>query len=215
MKKSLVGAVAFFAFVLIMAASSAFADKESAYTLRVSYYEPESAEAGFTFGGSAGAVFDDIVTLGFGTDIYFRNFTKDTKVADEEYLNGDESAIYVREIQYTTLIVPLMAELTVRIPIAWKLSAFGHGGLGFEFMWAKEENFDTGSTDNRWYGGFAWMGGAGLSLKLGTDTSLYAEGFYKHSKVKRNRDDLTVDMPVFEEVDLSGLGVRLGVALEL
>jgi hypothetical protein len=215
MRKPLFCAITFFVLILVLAVSSAYADKQSAYTLRVSYYDPESAEAGFTFGGSAGAVFDDVVTLGVGTDVYYRNFKKDTKVADVDYLNGDESALYMTEIQYTTLIVPIMAELSVRIPIVWKLSIFGHGGLGFDVMWAKEENYDTGSTDNRWYAGFAWMGGAGLSIKLGTDTALYAEGFYKHSKVKRNRDDLTVDMPVFEEVDLSGLGVRLGVALEL
>ena len=215
MGKSLFGPGIFVAFTLILAASSAFAGKKDAYTLRVSYYEPESAVAGFTFGGSAGAVFDDIVTLGVGTDVYYRNFTKDSKVAEQDYINGDTSAFYVREIQYTTLIFPVMAELSIRIPIVRKLSAFGHGGLGFEIMWAKEQNYDTGVSDSRWYAGFAWMGGAGLSYKLGNDTALYAEGFYKHSKVKRNRDDLTVDMPVFEEVDLSGLGVRMGVALEL
>ena len=215
MRKSLFRAGACFVFILVLAVASAYADKQSAYTIRVSYFDPESTAAGFTFGGSAGAVFDDIVTLGVGTDVYFRNFTQDSKVATQEYIDGSSSTLNVTEIQYTTLIVPLMAELTVRIPIVWKLSVFGHGGLGFDVMWAKEENYVEGLTDNRWYAGFAWMGGAGLSIKLGTDTSLYAEGFYKHSKVKRNRDDLTENMPVFEEVDLSGLGVRLGVALEL
>jgi len=215
MKKSLFGPGIFVVFTLILAASSAYAGKKDAYTLRVSYYEPESAVAGFTFGGSAGAVFDDIVTLGVGTDVYYRNFTKDSKVATQGYVDGSSSTLYVTEIQYDTVIVPVMAELSIRIPIVWKLSAFGHGGLGFDIMWTKEQDFATGVSDSRWYAGFAWMGGVGLSYKLGNDTALYAEGFYKHSKVKRNRDDLTVDMPVFEEVDLSGLGVRLGVALEL
>jgi hypothetical protein len=214
MRKTIFGATAVFVFVLILASSSAFADKQSAYTVRVSYYEPESAVAGFTFGGSAGAVFDDIVALGVGTDVYYKNFQKESQVA-ESVVNGIPTSIKAVEIQYSTLIFPLMAELSVRIPIAWKLSAFGHGGLGFEVMWAREENYAEGLSDSRWYAGFAWMGGAGLSVKLGNDTALYLEGFYKHSKVKRNREDYVENMPVFEEADLSGLGIRAGVALEL
>jgi hypothetical protein len=215
MRRALIGIVTFIITLFAITASTAFADKESAYTLRVSYYEPNDAAPGFAFGGSAGRSFDGIVTLGIGTDVYVKNFVRDTPVATQEYESGINTTTIQREVQYTTVIFPIMAELTVKIPIVWKLAAFGHGGLGFEFLWNKEQNFDTGEVDSRWFAGWTWLGGAGLQLKLGNDTALYAEGFYKRSRVRRNQKEITEGLPVFEEVDLSGLGIRMGIALEL
>ena len=78
---------------LIFIASSAFADGDKALTFRVSYFFPNDAKAGFTFGGSMGTMFDDIVELGIGTDVYVRTYEKTTKVAEQSYEAGIDTLI--------------------------------------------------------------------------------------------------------------------------
>ena len=211
MKRALLLIGTFLIVMLMIAATSAFADK--GYTVRASYYDPDNAEPGFSFGASFGGSFNDVVMLGIGTDFYYKNYTRSTEVATG-VVNGIPTTISTTQFQYSTLIFPIMAELNVRIPIVWKVAAFGHGGIGFEFMRTKmQDYYDNSIEDKRWYAGFAWIAGAGVAFELGNDTDIYVEGFYKHSEVKRNLDEFSEGMPVFEQVDLSGVGIRLGIAL--
>jgi len=195
--------------VAFVAASSAYADKGRAYTLRVSYFLPDYADSWFTFGGSVGTMIDESIVIGIGTDIYYKYYTKDTEVATDK----DGTTIVTTEVEYNTVIVPLMAELMVNLPALWKGSIFAHGGIGYEIMWNKEQNYAQDVTDRRLYGGFAWQLGAGVSLRLGRSSALFAEGYYHHAKVRRKLKDVVVYLPVFEQVNLSGVGVRVGLSI--
>jgi hypothetical protein len=193
---------------LFMASSSAYAGNR-AYSFRVSYFLPDYADSWFTFGGSVGAMIDEAVEIGIGTDIYYRYYTKDTEVAGDK----DGTFIITREVEYNTVIIPLMAELTVKLPIIWKSSIFAHGGVGYEIMWNKEQDYTTDASDRRLYGGFAWQLGAGVSLRLGHSSALFAEGYYHHAKVKRRLKDVVQYLPMFEQVNLSGVGARVGLSI--
>jgi hypothetical protein len=109
--------------------------------------------------------------------------------------------------------MPVMLELVIKVPIIWKSSVFAHGGIGYEVLFSKEQNFSDNVSDRRLYGGFAWMLGTGVRFELGDNSALFAEGFYHNANVKRARKDIKEALPVFEQVDLSGLGVRVGIAL--
>ena len=200
--------------VFLLGAGAAFGDKEKAFSFRVGYISPENAEPGVAIGGSFGSSFNDIVSLGLGTDVYWRNFTRDTQVA-ESVVNGVTVSTVQREVQYSTLILPIMAELNLKIPIVWNFSLFGDGGIGFDFLRTKVQNYQDNVSEIKWYAGFAWLAGGGVMYKIGNDTDLYFEAFYKHSNVRRGLDDATEYLPTFEEVDLSGFGLRLGIALSL
>jgi hypothetical protein len=217
MKRALIGLTTVGIIVLLLAAAPAFADgdKQRFYTVRVSYIEPQNAVEGFAVGGSFGSSIDKIVTLAIGTDVYVRNYVRDTPVATQEYASGINTTTVQREVQYTTVIFPIQAELTVEIPIVWRLTVFGHGAAGFEFLWNREQNWVDDVSTSQWFAGWTWTGGAGLMFKLGRDTDLYLQGYYKYSKVKRDRDDISEGLPVFEEVNLSGLGLRMGLAFKI
>jgi len=193
--------------------TSVYARSGRAYSIRASYFSPSDARAGFAFGGSVGTMIDEAVEIGVGADIFYRNYRKDTQVADADYPSGTSVTTYEREVQYDTVIFPVMLELKAKFPALWKGTVFAHGGVGYEVLWNREQNFATKVKDTRWYGGFTWLLGAGLSFDLGESSAFFVEGYYNNAKVRRNLKDAIKDLPVFEEVDLSGLGARIGFSL--
>ena len=144
--------------------------------------------------------------------LILKGYTKETKVATQDG-SDISSTLVLKQVQYNRIIFPLMLEVMVKFPAPWRGSIFAHGGVGYELLWNKEQNFETGVSDNQLYGGFAWQGGAGLLFKLGSSSGIFAEGFYHNAKVKRNRKDIKEDLPVFEQVNLSGFGARIGISL--
>ncbi len=198
---------------MLSGASALNADTGKGFSIRASYFSPSDAQAGFAFGGSFGYMFDRFVELGIGTDFLYKTYRERTPVATEDLPSGVAVTTVENKVQYNRLIIPILAELTVKFPVFWKASVFGQGGLGYELLWNKEENFETGKSDSRLFGGFTYQFGAGMLIGLGRDTALFAEGYYNHAIVKRNRDDIIKDLPVFEEVDLSGFGARVGISL--
>jgi hypothetical protein len=197
---------------LFLFSTLAFADSGKEASLRVSYYAPEDAEPGFAFGGSFGWAIDEAVAISLGTDVYFKRYEKNSPVATEEYESGISSTTVIQEVLYRSIIIPIMLEVKINFNINGPLSIFGHGGIGYEILWVKEENVAEVISNNMFFSGFSWIVGAGPSFKLGSDSFLFVEGFYNGAKVRRNRKDITADLPVFEEVDLSGFGVRAGIS---
>ena len=200
-------------FVLFFSISiSAFAKRGNEFSFRVSYYGPEDADAGFAIGGSIGSAFSDIITLSFGTDVYFKKYEQRSEVASE---TGEtwESTLYTTDISYSSYAVPLMAELKANVPIFSRLGIYGHIGAGYQLFWIKEVNREENVSERDFYGGWVWNAGVGPSLKIGGNTWLFIEGYYTGSTVQRGRDDVSVGLPVYQEIDLSGFGVRLGVSV--
>ena len=204
--------VIYICIAFFIVSASAFADKGKELSLRVSYYGPEDADAGFAIGGSFGTAFNDFVSLAFGTDVYFKSYEQRTEVA-EETGEGWESTLYSTDVLYKTFAVPLMLEVKANIQIIGPLAIFGHAGAGYQIFWVKEENVEKDVSDRAFFSGFVWAAGVGPSIKLGNDTWLFVEGYYTGSTVKRRRDDISEDLPVYQEIDLSGFGVRAGISI--
>lgn len=202
--------VIYICIAFFIVSASAFADTGKELSLRVSYYGPEDADAGFAIGGSFGAAFNDFVSLAFGTDVYFKSYEQRTEVASE---TGEtwKSTLYTTDVSYKSFAIPLLLEVKANIQIIGPLAIFGHAGAGYQIFVVKEQNVTTGVSDRTFFGGFAWVAGVGPSIKLGNDTWLFVEAYYTGSTVKRNRKDITVDLPVYQEIDLSGFGVRAGI----
>jgi hypothetical protein len=221
MKRALILLVSMGICFVMLAVAPAFADKDQDekmrkfYTIRVSYYEPRDAVDGFAVGGSWNGRITDVLSLGVGTDIFVRNFVRDTPVATQEYASGINTTTVQREVQYSTVIFPIQMELSFEIPIVKRLTVFGQGAFGWELLWVSEQNWVDSVSDSRLYTGATYTGAAGLMFKLGQNSDLYLQGYYKHSKVKRERDVITAGLPAFEEVNLSGLGLRMGLAFEM
>lgn len=213
MRRTVLYVSAFVFLCVFSSISSAFAESGKGYTFRASYFSPKDAADGLTFGASFGTVIDNTVHIGLGFDFYYRNYRKTTDVATQEYESGLSSTTVSKMIQYDTIILPIMLELMVMFPVFEGGSVFGHGGVGYEILWNREKNFVTNVSENRFYGGFGWLLGTGLMFKISSNVAIYIEGFYTNAKPSRSRKDIKKDLPVFEEVNLSGIGGRFGLAL--
>ena len=55
---------------------------------------------------------------------------------------------------------------------------------------------------------------AGIEYNIGSRSSVLIEALYNIGKAKRNVNETVAGLPVWDEVDLTGLGFRAGLRLE-
>ena len=51
----------------------------------------------------------------------------------------------------------------------------------------------------------------GSSLTLGEKSSIGIETFYRSAKLKANVDETELGLPIYDEIDMSGIGLQLGL----
>jgi hypothetical protein len=181
--------------------------------IQAGYLDPKGTAAGFIFGGNYGISFEDRVDLTLGVSFFHKTYRRDTAVADTDYVSGVHENTVTRELEYSTSLLPLSANVVVHIPsfhpsVLW----YAGGSLSYQFLFNTENNYEDGIKEKRNYSGFGWMARAGLEYMIGYHTSVTLEAFYNGCKVQGDKEK-TEGLPVWGEVDVSGLGFRAGVRL--
>jgi len=181
--------------------------------IKLGYLNPKDTKAGFIIGTEISDYVDESVSLGLSVNLFRKSFTALTPVAQQDFPSGVRETTIQKELEFSTTFLPIMGQATVNIPSSGNLGWYVGGGLGYEFLWNNEKNFTSQPTtsDRRFYKGFVWMLDAGLRYRVGSRSSLLFEAFYHNSAVKRNKTNSPAGLPVWSEVDLSGLGFRFGL----
>ncbi|MDM7926561.1 MAG: hypothetical protein QUS35_11155 [bacterium] len=169
---------------------------------------------GLIFGANYGVSVDERVDLGLGVSLYHKGYREETGIDTSRTGAGSEVHLVSTPLEYSTTIIPLTANVTVHIPFQPPLGYYIGGSLAYELLFDKYTNYETGDKDNARFGGFGWMARAGAELTIGTRSSLTLEAFYNGCTVKADRKKVS-GMPTWEEVDLSGIGFRGGIRVEL
>lgn len=180
--------------------------------VRGGYLNPKGTDPGLIFGGSYGISFDERVDISLGVSYFHKNYLKDTEIADTDYVSGVHEVTVVRELEYKTTLLPISANLNIRLPFQPPLYWCVGGSLTYQFLFNTEHNFEENIKEKRNYSGFGWMARAGIEYNIGSRSSLLIEAFYNSCKVKGNKEKKQ-GLPVWDEVDVSGLGFRGGVRL--
>ncbi|MCR4438579.1 MAG: outer membrane beta-barrel protein [bacterium] len=183
--------------------------------VRVGFLSPKDAKSGFSIGASLGAEVDEAVSIGIAADLFRRHYVKTSAVATTEYQSGVSETTIQKEVDYNTTIVPLLAELLVRMRGSRVHAYLLRGSLGYELLWNKEQNFAQDISERRFYSGFTWQVGGGIMYRLGRRSDISAEVFYSSAEVSRNRTETPAGLPVWDQVDLSGIGARVTVVMGL
>jgi hypothetical protein len=194
---------------------SASAQRYSATTLKLGYFNPKDAASGFIIGGNYGLVMDETVDVGLGFDVFRKTYRKDVALATKDYAQDIIQTTYQREIEMTTLVLPIMATISAKIPISsFNPSAFllVNGGLGWELMFNTENNYKENKKESRFYNGFGFMLGVGALYQIGTNSAVLAELGYNGCRVSRNQKKVE-GLPVWDEVNISGFLFRVGIRL--
>jgi hypothetical protein len=179
-------------------------------------FNPKGARrAGLIFGGNYGISVDERVDIGLGLSVYHKGYTEKTTVDTFETTpEGSTGHQILTPLEYSTTIIPLTASITVHIPFQPPLGYYVGGSLAYELLFDKYTNYERKEKDNARFGGFGWMARAGAELKIGTRSSVTLEAFYNGCTVKGDRKKIS-GIPSWKEVDLSGIGFRGGIRVEL
>lgn len=182
--------------------------------LQGGYLNPKDTNPGLIFGGSYGISIDERVDLSLGISYFHKNYKKESTVADTDYVAGVHETTVMRELEYNTTLLPISANVTIRIPLQPPVYYFIGGSVVYQFLFNTEKNFNEGISEKRKYGGWGWMVRAGIDYNIGSRSSILLEAFYNIGKVKRNVENTVQGLPVWDEVNVSGLGFRAGLRLE-
>lgn len=182
--------------------------------LKVGYLKPKGADSGLLLTTEFTVPVDETVELGLSTNMYYSSYNKTSKVGVEDELGGITESTVQQELEYSSISVPLYGMVNIIIPSTQYFGYQIHGGLGWEMLFNKENNFVEDKSERRFYQGLSYLVSAGFHYVIGSRSALTGEVLYHHSKVSRDKKN-EAGLPTWSEVDLSGFGLRFGIRFQL
>jgi hypothetical protein len=155
-----------------------------------SYWDSEDPGAGLGGGLKVKADLSDMLAFEVRAS-YVGNFEEDDNGATEEFF-----------------LVPLEADLLVQVPLGEKMKLYGGGGGGWYVApeFETDNNVDIDPDDE-----FGFFGVGGIEFALSETFGLFAEAKYTVLEIGGLKvDNEDVDLRD-EELDMTGLGVNVGV----
>ncbi|MBN1561284.1 hypothetical protein JW998_13610 [candidate division KSB1 bacterium] len=195
--------------------------KKNMIDVHAGYLDPRDVEQGMLFGAALISTFDEAVDIGFGLDIFQKSYSEQVEIATGQ-IGETQTTTIVTRLDYKRTVLPLYASLKVKLPglVSRRndkviFGYFARASLSYQFLFSDEKNYELNKSENRKYRGFGWQGGAGLFYSVGARSTLIGEVIYNNCAVNRNITKDTDELPKTERVDLSGVGFRLGVELDI
>jgi hypothetical protein len=176
--------------------------------LQAGYLNPKDTPAGMILGGNYGIAIDERMDLTIGLSYFHKNYTETLKIG-ETYIDPDtKEETIIKKKEYNTTLLPLMANISVHIPIQPSLNWYIGGSFGYQWLFMTRK--DSVQSKKYHYSGFGWIGRGGLEFNIGSRSFLLIEAFYNSAKPKHE-----VKKDTWDQVNVSGLGFRAGVRLIL
>jgi hypothetical protein len=201
---------------LILLSPSLYSQGRSQIGVHAGYLNPKDTDSGMAFGAMLITSFDEAVDFGFGFDVFQKSYSDQTHVA--EIVSGDTYVTTQKTlVDYTRTAIPLYLSLKFKIPMvrSRNYGYFLRANLSYQFLISKEKNYEMDISETRKYKGLGWQAGAGLFYRIGSRSTLFGEGILNNCVVSRDVSNPKESLPVTERVNLSGLGLRFGVELDL
>jgi len=214
MKRNLTKIIVLMTIVLLISSFTSlyaqrYATRQGITNVKVGYFGPKDAKGGFIIGGMLGSSIDESVDAGISIDLFRGGNKKEVETGSEKVPGGFEETASYLDSESSTTLVPVTGVVTIKIPASYDLYYTVGGGVGYEFLWTDEQDFDnTGkklASESRFYHGFHWMVTGGILYKLGSRSSLILEAFYDGAELSREKNNISY------KVNPSGFGIRTGV----
>ena len=119
----------------------------------------------------------------------------------------------VKSLEYNTTLVPLSLNLDIRFPFEPPVVWYVGASISYQLLFNSENNFEDDIKENRFYSGFGWMARAGIEYAIGRRSAVIMEVFYNNCRVSSDAEKKT-GLPVWNEVSMSGFGIRGGIRLD-
>lgn len=187
------------------------------HKISLGLYSPQEIESGLNIGYGYYRYIDEMVSAGVGLDAFWTNYKKVSSVgiADTTGL-GQTITTQQVEVDMTSYLLPLMGTVRVTLPIELgSFSPYTNVSLGWNILFNNETNYVTGEQTFRFFNGFGWGLGMGASLGLGEKSSFGIETYYRSAKMKANVDETELGLPIYDELDMTGLGFQIGLFMNI
>ncbi len=173
---------------------------------RIGMMNAGHANSAMTIGGKAGLDFDRKIRVGFSTDIYRAVYTK---------TSARVAGFMDRDIENTSVILPLIFSFDIVLFKGNSPFEFYTGvGVGYQFLFNKEENYIEGISESRTYSGTGFQIEAGLEYKISDRQRLAFEAYYNGCTTNRTGKN-NFGLPIAKEFDISGFGFRGGMTFHI
>jgi len=198
--------------IAFLLAGSAFAQKVT--YLEIGSFNAKATDPGIFLSFGSGKEFDERVELGVSLDLFVSDHTDEESVFIENPLDpyGPPIEQVVTNFESSVTMIPLMGNVLVRFPIEFPVIPYAGGGIGYTLLWYKFDNYDTGDSDTQAFGGFTYRLQAGAMYPLGSRSAFLAEIFMNGAKPS-HKEETDIGKPTRSEIDMSGLGIRIGFRL--
>jgi hypothetical protein len=200
--------------LFFLAAAAVAAQGMKVLELQVGYLSPKDTKAGAIFGANYGVSVDEKMDLSIGLSYFHKGYSKETEVAKSQTGAGSGINTVQQPLEYSTTLIPLMANVTVHFPFQQPWGFHAGGSLGYEFLFDTYTNHATNTSEKFRFSGFGWMLRAGMECAIGSRSFFNLEAFYNNCKVKGNKK-VVQGIPTWDQVDVSGIGFRAGVRVLL
>ena len=190
-------------FAVVLGGSNVSA--QSVTNIKLGLFNPKDARTGFIASFTTGRQVDERVDFSLGVDFFIRRFVQKSTV------EGGSPSTVQTELAYSMYALPIMVHLDFHVlPYVLVKPYIGLAG-GYEILYSRETNYITDEKQYRYYGGFGWQLMIGVDYPLGSASSLLGELFYNGCTVSRSKGESELGFPIHEELDFSGLGLRVGL----
>lgn len=180
--------------------------------VKFGYFRPEDTTDGYLFGVHLGRMIDESLSWGMEINYFRKTYQELTKVPDPTQTTNPQ--IVTKNLEFVTQILPVWAKLNYEHAISPRSPFFlrASAGIGWEFVWNREDNYQDGISDTRFYNGFGWQLATGIGTEISSKAVFFLDAFYNGARVKRGNDTIQ-GLPTWEELDISGIGLKVGVSI--
>ncbi|MEJ2634776.1 MAG: outer membrane beta-barrel protein [Calditrichia bacterium] len=182
---------------------------------KVGYLNPKAAEGGYIFGFNVGRMIDESLSWSLELNYFQKGYRKQTTIDRSQTGNNETIETVQLEMDFKTRIVPVFVKLNYEHPLGYRspLYARASAGLGWELLWNSEDNYVDKIHQTRFFNGFGWQLSGGVGFEISSSANFFADIFYNDAIVKRNQTKNELGLPTWDQLNISGLGVRLGVSI--
>ena len=183
--------------------------------LRTGYTGFADVGSGWTWNVGLINNLDEQVKIGLETDIFYKGDVERSLLGESSYQNGVyENTVEIQDEKHR-LILPLYGSISINLgkirnqPFEFVVG----GGAGYQLLFTSHIDYlNNDQIDREVYGGWLWYFKGGARYRISRTTNFISELFYKRSIVSQ-ASDIDTGLPTQDQVDLSGPGIKFGLAI--
>lgn len=173
---------------------------------------PKDAKAGFYGGVNLGRSVDENVGVSLAIDVYRKSYDKETEIVKEVETGGVTKTTKVKDFEQSTTMLPLFFQIHYQGPITQIFNLRASAGIGYELLWNSWTDYENDEDGLSFFHGFGWHADLGATYPLSRASDIFAEVFYHGGKPSKD-EGKKEGQPIYQEVDMSGIGFRVGMRI--